>query len=183
MINHLLSQNDWMQSKLEVHKDKIILIEISGLKTIFRVEGNGQLQLLDKSNEFNCIIKLTINDLMSQLIEKKNGKILIEGDLELANEVSQVLKKIEWDIEEDLAKYIGDIPAIRATNMLKKIRQSSKKNLINLTGALVDYWQEENQILTKKRDVENFNKDTDRLVENTDRLEARLNSLVEKLKL
>ena len=45
----------------------------------------------------------------------------------MANQVSQVLKKIEWDVEEDLSKYIGDLPAIHTTNILKKVVQTVKK--------------------------------------------------------
>ena len=90
-----MSQNDWMQTKLVSHKDKIVVIEISGFKIIFKVESNGQLKLIDESKEFDCVIKLTINDFINQLVNKKNGKISVKGDLELANQVSQVLKKIE----------------------------------------------------------------------------------------
>ena len=65
-----------------------------------------------------------------------------------------MLKKIEWDVEEDLSKYIGDIPAIHATRFLKKVVNTSQKNINNLTGALIEYWQEENPILAKKRSIE-----------------------------
>ena len=87
----------------------------------------GILHSLMSQKEFDCIIKLTVNDLISQLINNNKGNISIEGDLELANQVSQVLKKIEWDVEEDLSKYIGDIPAIQTTKILKKVVELVKK--------------------------------------------------------
>ena len=178
-----MSQNDWMQTKLVSHKDKIVVIEISGFKIIFKVEGNGQLKSIDESKEFDCVIKLTINDFINQLVNKKNGKISVEGDLGLANQVSQVLKKIEWDVEEDLSKYIGDIPAIHATRFLKKVVNTSQKNINNLTGALIEYWQEENPILAKKRSIEIFNEEVDKIVEDTERLEARMKTIIKKRKL
>ena len=138
--------------------------------------------MLDKSEEFDCIIKLTVNDFINQLVNNKNGNISIDGDLELANQFSQVLKKIEWDIEEDLSKYIGDIPAIHSTKILKKVLTSTKKNIVNIAGALLEYWQEENQILTKKVDVENFNSEVDRMVEDTERCEAKMKIVMEKIK-
>ena len=97
ILNHLLLQNDWMQSKLIDHKNKILAIEISGLKNIFIVEENGQLRSLNESKKIDCIIKLTINDFINQVVNNKNGKISIEGDMELANQVTQVLKNIKWD--------------------------------------------------------------------------------------
>ena len=180
IIDHLLSQNDWMQTKLIDHQHKIIAIEISRLKIIFKVNESGLLQLLDKSEEFDCIIKLTVNDFINQLVNNKNGNISIDGDLELANQFSQVLKKIEWDFEEDLSRYIGDIPAIQTTKILKKIVASSKKNINNITGTLLEYWQEENKILTKKRNVEIFYSEVDKIVEDTERLEARIKIMREK---
>ena len=180
ILNHLLSQNDWMQSKLVNHKDKIVVIEISGFKLVLRVDENGLLQSINNSENFDCFIKLTANDFINQLINNNNGNISIEGDLELANQVSQVLKEIEWDVEEDLSRYIGDIPAIQTTKILKKVITSSQKNIENITGALLEYWQEENKILTKKRNVEIFYSEVDKIVEDTERLEARIEIMIEK---
>ena len=176
--NHLLSQNDWMQSDLINHKNKIVIIEISGFKTIFKVKEDGQVEMINDSKDYDCKIKLTINDLIGQLVNNKNGKISIEGDIELANKISQVLRKIEWDLEEDLAKYIGDIPAIRTTKALKKIKNTTKENIKTLTSSLIEYWQEENKILAKTRDVEMFNKKIDTIVEDTERVEARINNII-----
>ena len=100
--------------------------------------------------------------------------------MELANQVAQVLKKIEWDIEEDLSKYIGDIPAIKTTKILKKVVTKGQKNIGHITGALLEYWQEENKILTKKRNVEIFNSEVDKIVEDTERLEARIKIMIKQ---
>ena len=180
ILDHLLSQNDWMQSKLVEHKNKIIIIKISDLKLILKVDENGLLHSLNEAEKFDCIIKLTVNSFISQLINNNNSNISIEGDLELANQVAQVLKKIEWDIEEDLSKYIGDIPAIQTTKILKKVVARGQKNIGNITGALLEYWQEENKILTKKRNVEIFNSDVDKIVEDTERLEARIKIMIKQ---
>jgi ubiquinone biosynthesis protein UbiJ len=180
ILDHLLSQNDWMQSKLVEHKNKIIIIKISDLKLILKVDENGLLHSLNEAEKFDCIIKLTVNSFISQLINNNNNNISIEGDLELANQVAQVLKKIEWDIEEDLSKYIGDIPAIKTTKILKKVVTKGQKNIGNITGALLEYWQEENKILTKKRNVEIFNSEVDKIVEDTERLEARIKIMIKQ---
>ena len=180
ILDHLLSQNDWMQSKLVDHKNKIIIIKISDLKLILKVDENGLLHSLNEAEKFDCIIKLTVNSFISQLINNNNNNISIEGDLELANQVAQVLKKIEWDIEEDLSKYIGDIPAIKTTKILKKVVTKGQKNIGNITGALLEYWQEENKILTKKRNVEIFNSEVDKIVEDTERLEARIKIMIKQ---
>jgi ubiquinone biosynthesis protein UbiJ len=55
--------------------------------------------------------------------------------------------------------------------------------MINIAGALLEYWQEENQILTKKTDVEKFNSEVDKIVEDTERLEAKMKIVMQKIKL
>ena len=182
ILYHLLSQNDWMQTKLIDHKNKVVVIEISSIKLILKIDEKGLLHSLYESEEFDCVIKLTVNDFINQLINKKNGNISIKGDLELANQVSQVLRGVEWDVEEDLSKYLGDIPAIQATKFLKKVVANSQENVENITGAFIEYWQEENKILTKKRDVEIFNSAVDKIVEDTERLEAKMKIIIEKIK-
>ena len=182
ILDHLLSQNDWMQSKLIEHKSKILAIEISGYKVIFIVEENGQLRTLNGSEKIDSTIKLTINDFINQIVNNQNGKITVEGDIELANQISQVLKNIKWDIEDDLSMFIGDIPAVHTTNFLKKVLSDSKKNISNLKGSLIEYWQEENPILAKKRDVEFFNSQVDIIVEDTERIEVRLISIIKKIR-
>ena len=182
IVNHLLSQNDWMQSKLIAHKNKAITISISNFEIHFEIENNGQLKTIDKKKKIDCIIKLSINDFISQIVNNNKGKISIEGDLELAKEVSEILKQIEWDIEEDLSKYIGDIPAIHTTRLIKKILHTSKNNINNLTGSLLEYWEEENKILAKKNHVSKFNYEVDQIVEDVDRLEAKINMIINKIK-
>jgi len=182
IVNHLLSQNDWMQSKLIAHKNKAITISISNFEIHFEIENTGQLKTIDKKKKIDCIIKLSINDFISQIINNNKGKISIEGDLELAKEVSEILKQIEWDIEEDLSKYIGDIPARHTTRLIKKILHASKNNINNLTGSLLEYWEEENKILAKKNHVSKFNYEVDQIVEDVDRLEAKINMIINKIK-
>ena len=68
ILDHLLSQNDWMQTKLIEHKNKVVVIEISGLKIILKIDENGLLHSLNKSEDIDCIIKLTVNDFINQII-------------------------------------------------------------------------------------------------------------------
>ena len=180
IVNHLLSQNDWMKSTLINHKNKVISFNISDIDIVFIIQEDGQLCNINEYEKFDCVIKLTINDLINQLSDVKKANISIEGDMELAQEVTQVLKKIEWDIEEDLSKLIGDIPAIHTTRILKNIIKTSKKNVNSLTDSLIEFWEEENQILAKKKDVEVFQSEVDQIVEDTERLEARIKQIIKE---
>ena len=60
--------------------------------------------------------------------------------------------------------------------------QTSKNNLNSLTGSIFEYWEEENKILAKKNHVSNFNSEVDQIVEDVDRLEAKINIMINKIK-
>ena len=65
IINHLLSQNDWMQSKLVFYKNKTINISISEYEFFFKIQDNGQLEIVDRPEKVDCTIKLTMNELIT----------------------------------------------------------------------------------------------------------------------
>ena len=49
--------------------------------------------------------------LAQSLMRGEKPAVRIEGDVQLAAEVSWLTEHVRWDIEEDLARLIGDVPA------------------------------------------------------------------------
>ena len=49
--------------------------------------------------------------LAAALARGDKPKVRIEGDVQLAAEVNWLIDHVRWDIEEDLARLIGDAPA------------------------------------------------------------------------
>ena len=79
---------------------------------------------------------MPIKSFVNQIIHKENKNINIKGDIDLAKEVSETLKKIKWDVEEDLSKIIGDVAANRLGIMGGKFLNESKKVTISIAVAL-----------------------------------------------
>jgi ubiquinone biosynthesis protein UbiJ len=107
----------------------------------------------------------------------KKAYIQIKGDINFATMISNALKDIEWDYEDDLSKIIGDIPAYQLVKLGKKISQSTKETSFNIADTFREYWIEEKPLIAKKRLVEQFNKEVDSLRFDVDRLEQRLKKL------
>jgi len=177
IVNHVLFQNDWMKTKLKGFDDKSITINISNVIVNFIIKDGGQIFLTDNCNKPDSTIEMSFKTLISQITNKKIADISIKGDIELAKEVADVLKKIKWDIEEDLSQVIGDVPATELTKIGRKILKETKTNLISLGEMFKEYWQEENPILAKKRHIEKFLSEVDLIVEDVDRVEATIAAL------
>jgi ubiquinone biosynthesis protein UbiJ len=107
----------------------------------------------------------------------KNVHIEIKGDIEFATILSNALKNIEWDYEDDLSKIIGDIPAYQVVKLGKKIVQNTKETSFNIADTFKEYWLEEKPLIAKKRLVDQFNKEVDSLRFDVDRLEQKLKKL------
>jgi ubiquinone biosynthesis protein UbiJ len=154
----------------------IIELEIDTFSLKFKVNNEGQLSISDPEAQPDAYIHMTIKSLIQLITQKKKNGITVKGDLDLANEFSMVVEGIEWDIEEDLSRFIGDIPATEITKISKKFFKNTRSNIKNLTENFIEYWQEENKILSKNDDLEIFNSNVDRLTEDTYRVEEKINN-------
>ena len=181
LINHLLNQNDWMQTKLKPYLGMVIELEIDTLSLKFTVNNEGQLIVNDTENPPDAHIQMTIKSLIQLITQKKKNGITVKGNLDLANDFSKVIEDLEWDMEEDLSRFIGDIPATEITKIGKKILSGTKNNVKNLAENFIEYWQEENKILSKNDDLEIFNNSVDRLEEDVDRVEAKIKNYIKEL--
>ena len=181
LINHLLNQNDWMQSKLKPYSGMIIQLEIDALLLKFAVDNKGQLSANSSEISPDACIQMTIKSLIELITQKKRNGITVKGNLDLANDFSKVIEMLEWDIEEDLSHFIGDIPATEITKISKRLLKDTKNNIRNLAENFIEYWQEENKILSKKHDLDIFNGHVDELAEDVDRVEAKINNYIKDL--
>ena len=160
LINHLLNQNDWMQSKLKPYSGMIIQLEIDALLLKFAVDNKGQLSANSSEISPDACIQMTIKSLIELITQKKRNGITVKGNL---------------------GHVIGDIPATEITKISKRLLKDTKNNIRNLAENFIEYWQEENKILSKKHDLDIFNGHVDELAEDVDRVEAKINNYIKDL--
>ena len=91
------------------------------------------------------------------------------------------MKKIKWDVEEDLSKIIGDVAANRVGILGEKVLNESKKITISIAEAFKEYWEEEKPLIAKKNRVHQFLAEIDNISEDVERIEAKINSLALKI--
>ena len=53
--------------------------------------------------------------------------IRIEGDVQLAAEINWLVDHVRWDVEEDLARVIGDAPAHTAARVARRAAQALRQ--------------------------------------------------------
>ena len=180
-LQHITNQNNWSRVYLASFAGKVIQLDFVLTKTNLLIVEDGSLSIAGETAAPDAVIHLPPSLALRLMAQDESAKmqIRIDGDMQLATEFSKILKKMRWDIEEDLSHFVGDIAANNIVNNSQKIAQVAKKQSVNLAEMFTEYWQEEKPILAKKWRVEQFINDVDRLKSDVARCEKKLQKLTQ----
>jgi ubiquinone biosynthesis protein UbiJ len=182
-LQHLTNQNQWSRHYLVPFAGKVVQFNFVLIKANLQILEDGSLAIAAESSGETAMPEATIHLPPSLALRMLAGdeaakmQIRIEGDAHFATEFSKVLQNMRWDFEEDLSHVTGDIAASKIGAASKKFVHTAKQQTMNVAEMLSEYWQEEKNILAKKRHVEDFNAEVDVLVNDVARFEKRLEKL------
>ena len=182
-LQHITWQNQWSMPYLAPFSGKIIQFDFVLIKANIQILEDGSLALAGNnggetaSPDANIHLPPSLALRIMAGDEAAKMQIKVDGDTHLATEFSKVMQHMRWDIEEDLSRLTGDIAANKIGTTTKKIFAVTKQQTIKTAEMLSEYWQEEKNILAKKRHVESFNANVDALVSDVARFEKRLQKL------
>jgi len=114
LLNHVLMQESEAMSRLARHRGQIMQVQWRSL--VFKLEATpaGLLDLGAGPAKPDLVLVVTDTSplgLAQSLMRGEKPAVRIEGDVQLAAEVNWLTEHVRWDIEEDLARLIGDVPA------------------------------------------------------------------------
>lgn len=178
-LQHLMQQNTAIAAQLMPYAGQHITIQVLLLEVHLLIQENGFLMLAPDSSQPDAKIIMNPSTLMRLMSgdHAASHLVKIEGDSELALRVSQIIRHLRWDLEQDLSLLIGDIPAHQLGRFQQAMRQYGKNQMHNLAQMLTEYWQEEQPLLAKQHHVSHFVSEVDRLREDCARLEKRVQRL------
>jgi len=114
--------------------------------------------------------------------DRSRAAVRISGDAEIAARYRELFALARPDLEEELSRLIGDLPARRlslaaqgALGWALKAGRTARENL-------AEYLQEESRDLVAKPEVDEFVQGVDRLRDTADRVEARLARIERRLR-
>ncbi|MBU1225358.1 MAG: hypothetical protein KKA22_14190 [Gammaproteobacteria bacterium] len=99
------------------------------------------------------------------------------GDPALLATLDRVFKRLDWDVEADLAPLVGDVAAHRLHAFGRDALASIAHTLSALGRNVSEYVVEEAELMARGVDVDRFNHEVDRLADDVARLDARLRRL------
>lgn len=108
------------------------------------------------------------------------GTIHIQGDAEVAQAFSELLKAAQPDLEEELSRLIGDVAAHQVGNAARAVVGFGRRAIDTLTQNVAEYLTEESRDLPTRTEADELFADVDKLRDDAARLEARLTRLQQR---
>jgi ubiquinone biosynthesis protein UbiJ len=107
----------------------------------------------------------------------RGGAVHIEGDAEVAQTFSELLKAAQPDLEEELSRLVGDVAAHQLGNAARTAFGFARRARDTFLQNVAEYLQEEGRDAPSRTEAEEFLHGVDRLRDDVERLEARLKLL------
>jgi ubiquinone biosynthesis protein UbiJ len=165
---------------------KSLRLQLTGLPVEFFLNSDGER--IEVSNDSAASADATLSgsplgllSLARQHATSTSGSsVRIEGDAEVAQNFSELLKQAKPDIEEELSRIVGDVAAHQLGNTVRSLLGFGRRVGDTLLQNVGEYLSEEGRDVPSRTEADEFNHDVDVLRDDVARFEARLNSLASK---
>ena len=161
-------------------KGKSVRIEARALGWVLRCESLGSSVQLERAGDTTADTEIS-GSLMNlaalagphpeDVIQR--GDVSIRGDAEIAQKFRELAMLLKPDVEEELARLIGDTPAHQALRFVKMATSFGRRAARTGVRNVAEYLAHETGDLVPRAEAEDFYRGVERLREDLDRLEAR----------
>ena len=146
-LNHVLMQEKEAQDRLRRKKGKVIQVRWGVFAIDLIITPAGLLDRASPSAKPDLLVSVAAHSPMLVLQSVLAGKpppVKIEGDVQLAAELGWLAENLRWDIEEDMSRVLGDIPAHALADVGRRLLAGLKQFLAMRPGNVKDPLNAEN---------------------------------------
>jgi ubiquinone biosynthesis accessory factor UbiJ len=132
LLNHVLQQEPQAVERLLRQKGQVAGIESAWVAMKLIVTPAGLLNLAPADAKADLSLKVLDSNPMSilqTLLKGDKPRMEISGDVMLAAEVNWLVDHVRWDVEEDLSRIVGDVPAHGLMQALRGLSETLKKSI------------------------------------------------------
>ncbi|CAI1186588.1 MULTISPECIES: ubiquinone biosynthesis protein UbiJ [Serratia] len=184
-LNSLLFRDRSMKAARQRLAGKVLRIELQELSSpLVLLFSEQRVDVLGQSEDrADCtvqtrvpvLLKLRDRQQLSPLM--RSGELIVEGDIQVVQQLVGLLDLAEWDPAEWLAPYVGDIAAQGVSQIVGKGLGLLKSGLQSQQRYVAETLTEEWRMAPGPLEVVWFNEEVDATVRSVDALIARLDKL------
>lgn len=175
-VNHALGGESWAADRLRPYAGAQVAVRAGRLSLRLGIDGQGAFQPGDFGAPADVTIELP-EDAPARLLADRAGLLgaaRLSGSADLAESLAFVFRNLDWDVEADLARIVGDIAAHRlarlGSGLIGGLREAFRRTAKNCA----EYATEEAPLVAPRRDVAAFCAGVDTLRDDIARLEKRI---------
>ncbi|ASO27954.1 hypothetical protein CG015_00825 [Vibrio anguillarum] len=186
-LNTLIQDDPDLVRRLSRLKGQVIQVHLKEFNKTLTFIFSQQIDVLAAyEGESNCYLSLNVSILpelreqanITQLI--KQDKLVLEGDIQLAQKFAQLITDCKPDVEEWLSRLTGDVLAHALVQGVKDIGQALQSQRSKHQNHLSQVLTEEWRLLPSSLEVAYFCDQVDDLNSQAARIEAKIQHLLEQ---
>jgi ubiquinone biosynthesis protein UbiJ len=178
-VNHVLRSAPLALERLRRHAGRTAEFQVGPVRLAFTVQTTGEVTaaLPGASRDLTVRLSPFLLPRLAAGEEAAFREIEMQGDAELAQEVSFLARHLTWDVEEDLSKVVGDIAAHRMVSGARAFGDWSRDAVLRAAQGAAEYWTEESPLIATRVKIDGFVRDVGDLRDALERLEKRVERL------
>ena len=178
-VNHVLKGSPLALERLRPHAGRTVAFHFGPLALALTVQSTGEVASAAPGVPRDLEVRISpfLAPRLAAGEEAAFREIEMEGDAELAQEVSFLVRNLSWDVEEDLSRVVGDIAAHRIVGAARGLARWSRDASLRMAQGAAEYWTEESPLVASRVKVEGFARDVSELRDAVARLEKRVERL------
>lgn len=155
-LNAVLNREPWAQSRLAQYAGRTVGITIGALHLPLSFSYAGTVVLTEPIAQADVQLTIPADRLrqfpavLTQPTPNPDALLAlvhIQGDAGLANTLAQVASQLRLDPEAEIARYTGDLFAVRSMAALKQVIASSQRTATHAEANLAEFLGEESGLL------------------------------------
>ena len=147
LLNHVISAEPQAMERLRTHAARTLRIELEGWPTLlpapapiaFRITPPGLVEWIESPGEATADLRVAIDAAnpalaFAKFIVGERPQLRVEGDAAFATDVNWLIENLRWDVEDDLARLVGDAPAREIARFGNAVAQAIREAAKTLDG-------------------------------------------------
>jgi ubiquinone biosynthesis protein UbiJ len=178
-LNHVLRSTPMAMERLRRHAGRTAAFHVGPVSLAFTIQTTGEVTSAVPGAARDLEVRLS-PFLLPRLAAHEDAafrEIQMEGDMELAHEISFLARHLTWDYEEDLSRVIGDIAAHRVAEGARGLARWTREAGVRTAQGAAEYWTEESPLIASRVKVEGFVREVSELRDAVERLDKRIERL------
>ncbi|HEY1589123.1 MAG TPA: SCP2 sterol-binding domain-containing protein [Rhodanobacter sp.] len=186
-LNHTLSLDPDTQQRLAALNGRSMQLHLRGPEIALAVTvEDARLKVGPPQDDSQLRVAATPGSLLAMMFRRDDdgiapGKVEIAGDAELARRLEKLASKFAPDFEEAFARTFGDVLGVPLAKAVRKGLAHARETATHLTEDSAAWLRDEARIALAPGEVEGFLDGVDHLRERSERLESRVQRLIQRL--